>query len=143
VAAISPREKSGLAARAVEELLRYLTVPHLGRHRAATEEIEVDGKLIAPGDGVILASNIANRDPAQFADPNSLILSNGDKRSHQAFGSGIHHCIGAALARLELEVVFTTLVERMPHIEIMVPIEELEFKHEAAVYGVQALPITW
>jgi cytochrome P450 len=137
------RDDLSLVPSAVEELLRYLTVPHLGRHRAATEEIEVGGRVIAPGEGIILASDIANRDPAQFDDPNSLILRNGDKRSHQAFGTGIHQCIGAALARLELGIVITKLVERLPSIKMMVPLEELEFTHESTVFGVHALPITW
>jgi cytochrome P450 len=136
------RDDPGLAVSGVEELLRYLTVPHLGRHRAATEEIEVAGQVIRPGDGIIMALDIANRDPAQFAEPDQLILSNG-KRPHLTFGYGIHQCLGATLARLELQTVFATLAERMPNLKMTVPLEALEFKSKAAVYGVRALPVSW
>jgi len=137
------REDPELVSAGVEELLRFLSVPHLGRHRATTEEIEVAGQVIPPGEGIILASNIANRDPAHFEDPNSLILSNGDKRTHQAFGSGIHQCVGAALARLELGIFFTALIERMPNIKTVIPFDQLEFTHDSTVIGVHALPIAW
>jgi cytochrome P450 len=137
------RDDPGLAGSGVDELLRYLTVPHLGRHRAATEEIEIAGQTIVPGDGLILASDIANRDPAQFDDPNSLILRNGDQRSHQAFGTGIHACVGAALARLELKIVFTALVERLPKVRMAVSLDELKFTHDSTVFDVEELPITW
>jgi cytochrome P450 len=136
------RDDPGLAVPAVEELLRYLTVPQLGRHRAATEEIEVAGQVIRPGDGVVMALDIANRDPAQFTDPDQLILSNG-KRPHLTFGYGIHQCLGATLARLELQIVFAALAERMPNLKMTVPLEALEFKTKAAVYGVRALPVAW
>jgi cytochrome P450 len=137
------REDLSLVPAAVEELLRYLSITQMGRHRATTEEIEVGGQVIGPGEGIILASDIANRDPAAFADPNRLILRNGDKRPHQAFGVGIHQCVGAALARLELGIVYTTLAERLPTLKMTVPIEELEFTHNSTVNGVRALPIAW
>jgi cytochrome P450 len=136
------RSDPSLVVAGVEELNRYLTVSHLGRHRAATDYIEVGGQLIQPGDGVIMALNIANRDPDQFENPNTLDLAMG-KRPNLTFGMGIHQCLGATLARLELQVVFTALVERMPNLQMSMPLEDLPFKTKSAVYGLQALPISW
>jgi cytochrome P450 len=136
------RSDPSLVVAGVEELLRYLNPPQLGRHRAALADIEVDGQVIRAGEGIIVALDIANRDPEQFEDPNTLNLTKG-KRPHLTFGQGIHQCLGATLARLELQVVFTTMAERMPDLQMMVPLEALSFKTGAAVYGVNALPVSW
>ena len=136
------RDDQTLIAGAIEELLRFLTVPHLGRHRAATEDFEIDGHVIRAGEGVVVALNIANRDPAQFSEPNTLDIRR-ENRTHLAFGFGVHACLGATLARLELEIVYTALINRMPNLALAVPIDQLEFKSDNAVYGLQHLPITW
>lgn len=136
------RDDRTLMASAIEELLRFLTVPHLGRHRAATEDFEFDGHVIRAGEGVVVALNIANRDPAQFDEPNTLDLRR-ENRAHLAFGFGVHSCLGATLARLELDIVYNALINRMPNIAVAVPIDQLEFKSDNAVYGLQHLPITW
>jgi cytochrome P450 len=136
------RDDPSLAVGAVEELLRYLTVPHHGRHRVAVEDFVLDGQTIRAGDGMVVALNIANRDPAHFTDPDSLQLDRAD-RSHLGFGYGVHQCLGATLARLELQIVFTELAKRMPNAAVAVPLEELDFKDDSAVYGVRELPITW
>ncbi|MBI0385275.1 cytochrome P450, partial [Streptomyces albiflaviniger] len=95
-------------ASAVEELLRYLSVVHLGRRRTALEDIEIAGRTIRAGEGVILLGELANRDPAVFPDPDRLDIGR-DARHHQAFGVGTHHCLGQPLARMELQVVYPTL----------------------------------
>jgi cytochrome P450 len=136
------RDDQTLMAGAVEELLRYLTVPHLGRHRAATQDFEIDGHVLRAGEGVVVALNIANRDPEQFSEPNNLDIRR-ENRSHLAFGFGVHACLGATLARLELEIVYTALIKRMPNLSVAVPVDQLEFKSDNAVYGLQQLPITW
>jgi cytochrome P450 len=136
------RDDQTLMAGAVEELLRYLTVPHLGRHRAATQDFEIDGHVLRAGEGVVVALNIANRDPEQFSEPNNLDIRR-ENRSHLAFGFGVHACLGATLARLELEIVYTALIKRMPNLAVAVPVDQLEFKSDNAVYGLQQLPITW
>lgn len=138
----SLRDEQKLMAGAIEELLRFLTVPHLGRHRAATQDFEIDDHVIRAGEGVVLALNIANRDPEQFNEPDKLDIRR-DNRSHLAFGFGVHACLGATLARLELEIVYTALINRMPNLALAVPIEQLDFKSDNAVYGLQHLPITW
>jgi cytochrome P450 len=136
------RDDQTLMAGAVEELLRYLTVPHLGRHRAATQDFEIDGHVLRAGEGVVVALNIANRDPEQFSDANTLDVRR-ENRSHLAFGFGVHACLGATLARLELEIVYAALIRRMPNLAVAVPVDQLEFKSDNAVYGLQQLPITW
>jgi cytochrome P450 len=136
------RDDPTMMAGAVEELLRYLTVTHLGRHRAATQDFEIDGHVLRAGEGVVVAHNIANRDPEYFDEPNTLDIGR-DNRSHLAFGFGIHTCLGATLARLELEIVYTALIKRMPNLAVAVPVDQLEFKSDNAVYGLQQLPITW
>jgi cytochrome P450 len=136
------RDDQTLMAGAVEELLRYLTVPHLGRHRAVTRDFEIDGHVLRAGEGVVVALNIANRDPAYFSAPNTLDIRR-ENRSHLAFGFGIHACLGATLARLELDIVYTALIKRMPNLAVAVPVDQLEFKSDNAVYGLQQLPITW
>lgn len=137
------RDDLSLVPGAVEELLRYLTVTHRGRHRVATADIELSGQLIRAGEGVIAAQDAANRDPAMFERPNELDIRRPNARHHLAFGFGPHQCLGAALARIELQVAFETMLGRIPDIQLAVPLEEIRFKHDASVYGVYELPVTW
>jgi cytochrome P450 len=127
---------------AVEELLRYLSIVHLGRRRTALEDIEIAGRTIRAGEGVILLSELANRDPAVFSAPDQLDLSR-DARRHQAFGSGTHHCVGQPLARMELQVVYPTLFRRIPTLRVAADLEQIPFKYDSVVYGVYELPVTW
>jgi cytochrome P450 len=129
-------------AGAVEELLRYLHITHLGRRRAVTEDIEIAGQVIKAGEGVIMANEIANRDPDVFPDPDRLDLTR-DARRHVAFGFGVHQCLGQPLARMELQVVYGTLYRRIPTLKLACALEDVKFKHDAFIYGVHELPISW
>lgn len=131
-----------VVAAAVEELLRYLTIAHSGRRRVALEDIEIDGEVIRAGDGVILAGEAANRDPRVFPDPDRLDVTR-DARQHVAFGFGVHQCLGQPLARVELQVVYSTLYSRIPTLELAVDADRLDYKHDGLVYGVYELPVTW
>jgi cytochrome P450 len=131
-----------LVKSAVEELLRYLTIVHSGRRRVATEDVEVGGRLIKAGEGVIVATDAGNRDESAFPDPDVLDLHR-DARHHVAFGYGIHQCLGQPLARVELQVVYGTLYRRVPTLRLAVPLEEVRFKHDMLVYGVHGLPVSW
>ncbi|BBA96144.1 putative cytochrome P450 [Actinacidiphila reveromycinica] len=131
-----------VVAGAVEELLRYLTITHSGRRRVALEDIEIDGRLIRAGDGVILAGDVANRDPRAFPDPQRLDVTR-NARHHVAFGYGVHQCLGQPLARVELQVVYSTLYSRIPTLRLAVDADRLEYKHDGLVYGVYELPVTW
>ncbi|MDT0568451.1 cytochrome P450 [Streptomyces sp. DSM 3412] len=129
-------------AGAVEELLRYLHITHLGRRRAVTEDIEIAGQVVRAGEGVIIANEIANRDPAVFPDPDRLDLTR-DARRHVAFGFGIHQCLGQPLARMELQVVYGTLYKRIPTLKPACALEDVRFKNDAFIYGVHELPVSW
>ncbi|MFJ8719269.1 cytochrome P450 [Streptomyces violaceus] len=129
-------------AAAVEELLRYLTIVHNGRRRAALEDIEIGGQIIRAGEGMVMPNDLANRDPAAFADPDRLDLRR-DARRHIAFGFGVHQCLGQPLARMELQVVYGTLYRRIPTLRLAAPVESVPFKHDGSVYGVYELPVTW
>jgi cytochrome P450 len=131
-----------VVAGAVEELLRYLNITHNGRRRVAIEDIEIAGRVIRAGDGVIIANDIGNRDPEAFAEPDLLDIRR-DARRHVAFGFGVHQCLGQPLARVELQVVYSTLYRRIPTLRLAADPASIAFKHEAAVYGVHELPVSW
>ncbi|MFI6820029.1 cytochrome P450 [Micromonospora sp. NPDC050187] len=131
-----------LADRAVEELLRYLSVAKTFM-RTALEDVEVGGQTIRAGAPVILSYHTANRDAERFADPHVLDLrrQNG---GHLAFGHGIHQCLGQQLARVEMTVAFPALVNRFPTLRLAVPPEGVALRPETAdIYGVKSLPVTW
>lgn len=127
---------------AVEEMLRYFTIAEQVLARAATDDVELGGKLIKAGDGVLTLSHVGNRDPEVFEDPDVFDVERG-ARNHLAFGYGAHQCLGQNLARLELQVVFDTLLRRIPGIRPAVPVEELPFKEDSLVYGIHEFPVTW
>ena len=131
-----------LIAGAVEELLRYLSIPQAGRRRVALTDIEIGGVTIRAGEGVILANDAGNRDPAVFGDPDRLDVHR-DARRHVAFGFGVHQCLGQPLARVELQVVYGTLYRRIPTLKLAVDLDQIAFKHDGLVYGVYELPVTW
>ncbi|MGH8917906.1 MAG: cytochrome P450, partial [Actinomycetes bacterium] len=133
---------TALIANAVEELLRYLTIVHTGRRRVATADMEIGGQQIRKGDGLIAASDIANRDAEAFPDPDKLDVTR-KARHHVAFGYGVHQCLGQPLARVELQVVYSTLYRRVPTLALAAPVGDLKFKHDMVVYGLHELPVTW
>jgi cytochrome P450 len=136
-------EYAALLANAVEELLRYLTIVHSGRRRVATEDVEIGGVLVRAGEGVILSNDVGNRDAEAFPDEPDRLDIHRPARHHVAFGYGIHQCLGQPLARVELQVVYSTLYRRLPELALAVPPADLRFKHEMIVYGVHELPVTW
>jgi cytochrome P450 len=142
LALLRESDDPALVASAVEELLRYLNITHNGRRRLALEDIEVAGQVIRAGEGLIMANDIANRDPEVFPDGDRLDLGR-DARRHIAFGFGVHQCLGQPLARLELQVVYSTLYRRIPTLALATDVERIPFKHDGSVYGVYELPVTW
>ncbi|MFJ1745562.1 cytochrome P450 [Streptomyces sp. NPDC088116] len=131
-----------LVASAVEELLRYLSITHSGRRRAVLEDIEIAGEVLRAGEGFIAPNDIGNRDPDAFPEPGRLDITR-DARRHVAFGFGVHQCLGQPLARLELQVVYSTLYRRIPTLRLATDVDRLSFKHNGSVYGVYELPVTW
>lgn len=133
---------SKFVAGAVEELLRYLSISHSGRRRVAIEDVEVGGRLIRAGEGVIVTNDSGNRDPAAFPDPDVLDLRR-PARHHLAFGFGPHQCLGQPLARVELQIVYGTLYRRLPTLRLAVGLDQIDFKQDMLVYGVRRLPVEW
>jgi hypothetical protein len=131
-----------LIGNAVEELLRYLTIVHTGRRRVALEDIEIGGQVIRAGEGIVIPSEAGNRDDAVFADPDALDVTREGRR-HVAFGYGVHQCLGQPLARVELQVVYSTLYRRIPGLALAADPADLPFKHDSVVYGLHKLPVTW
>ncbi|MFF4425608.1 cytochrome P450 [Streptomyces sp. NPDC001549] len=136
------RADPALIDQAVEELLRYLSVAK-SFMRTALEDVEVGGQTIEAGTTVVLSYNTANRDPERYPDPHTLDLGR-DAGGHLAFGHGIHLCLGAQLARVEMRVAFSALLKRFPTLRLAVPAEDVALRPETAdIYGVKSLPVTW
>ncbi len=131
------RADPALLPTAVEELMRYDT-PLQMFERWVLEDIEVHGVPIPRGDEVALLFGSANHDPAVFADPERLDLSRVEN-PHMSFGAGIHFCLGAPLARLELETSFGTMLRRVPNLELQA---EPEWKAGYIIRGSKELKVT-
>jgi cytochrome P450 len=129
-------------AVAVEELMRYLSIIQNGQRRIAIGDIEIDGEVIRAGEGIIIDLAPANWDATAFPEPGRLDLTREDS-AHLGFGYGRHQCVGQQLARAELQIVFTTLLRRVPTLRLAVPIDEIPFKHDHLAYGVYELPVAW
>lgn len=131
-----------LIDQAVEELLRYLSVAKTFM-RTALVDVEVGGQTIEAGTTVVLSYNTANRDPERFTDPHVLDLHR-QEGGHLAFGHGIHLCLGQQLARIEMRIALSALLDRFPTLRLAVPAEEVGLRPETAdIYGVKNLPVTW
>ena len=134
-------DDAAVIANTVEELLRYLTIVHAQVDRVATEDLTIGGQLIRAGDKVLMNLPAGNWDAEFTASPETLDIER-NVRGHLAFGYGTHQCIGANLARVEMQVAFATLARRLPGLQLAVPPEELKFK-DADIYGMKELPVTW
>jgi cytochrome P450 len=142
-AVLRDTDDADVVANAVEELLRYLSIIQNGQRRVAAEDIEIGGEVIRAGEGIIIDLAPANWDATAFAEPERLYLHRSGAGQHVAFGYGRHQCVGQQLARAELQIVFHTLLRRIPTLELAVPIEDVPFKHDRLAYGVYELPVTW
>jgi cytochrome P450 len=131
-----------LVPNAIEEMLRFHTIVHYNGPRVATEEIEVRGHTFHKGEGVLAMISAANRDPERFPNPDAFDIHR-DARQHLAFSFGVHQCLGQQLARAELQIVFTTLFQRLPSLRLAIPEDELKFNFDSFVYGIKSLPLTW
>ena len=133
------RENPSLIGSAVEELLRY-DGPVQRTARVPSEDVTVGGKTIGKGEMVMPFIGAADRDPAQFPEPDRLDITRGDNR-HIAFGWGIHFCLGAPLARIEGAVAINTLVQRMPKLALAT--DTPEHRQSLTLRGLTALPVSF
>jgi cytochrome P450 len=136
------RDDPSAVAPAVEELLRFLGIVHSGIPRTTTQDVEVGGVAIPADSLVILALASANRDPRFLADGDRLDVTR-DAAGHVAFGHGVHHCLGAPLARMEMRIAFPALLRRFPGLALAVPFDEVGFRAFHFIYGLRSLPVTW
>lgn len=125
---------------AVEELLRFdSSVQMTGR--VTNTDVTVGGVTIPAGESIVMLLGAANRDPAQYADPDRLDVGRENVRP-MSFGGGIHHCLGAQLARLEAELAFTALVERLPTLDLPEK-DRPDWRHSFTLRGLNKLPAVW
>jgi cytochrome P450 len=131
-----------ITPRVVEELFRYLTIVHNGIARVALEDVIIGGQKIGKGEGLIAHLSTANRDEVVFQKADR-IDPDRPARAHMAFGSGSHICIGAPLARAELQIVFDTLFRRIPTLRLALPTVQASYKSDGLFFGLHSLPVAW
>jgi pentalenolactone synthase len=137
------RADPSLASAAVEEIMRMSAPSDHGFTRYAHADIDIAGVTIRAGDAVLLLPGVANRDPAVYPDPDRFDIFRAPEHPHLAFGHGAHFCVGAALARVQLHAVFSTLLQRLPRLDLAVPFEELRLNTDRLTGGLVNLPVTW
>jgi cytochrome P450 len=125
---------------AVEELLRFVTPFQMSEARCVIRDLTFHGQSLRRGDRVVAWLGAANADPARFPDPAKLDLSRSPN-PHVSFGSGIHFCLGAQLARVEAQVGFERLFTRYPRLALAVPDSELKYRGNMLLRALVALPV--
>jgi cytochrome P450 len=125
---------------AVEELLRWLSIVHSGTAKLTTTDVEIAGQHIPAGELVMLSLPAANRDPELLSRPDELDVTRGTM-GHMAFGHGIHHCLGAPLARMEMRIAFPALLQRFP--TLRVADTRPGFRSFNVIYGLTSLEVAW
>jgi cytochrome P450 len=136
------RADPGLIPEAVEELLRCGRLGSLPPARVTREDVAIGGVVIPAGEQVITLIGAANKDPSVFSDPDRFDVTRG-AAGHLSFGAGVHHCLGAQLARVELQEAFRGLIGRLPGLRLAVPASELEFKPGMVIHSLRELPVRW
>ncbi|MEM9777054.1 MAG: cytochrome P450 [Chloroflexota bacterium] len=131
-----------LIENAVEEFLRYEGPVEFTTTRYAAEDVQVGDTLIKRRTPVTIILAAANRDPAAFENPIKLDVTR-DAQQHLGFSYGVHFCVGAPLARLEAKIAFSTLLSRLPNIQLRAPHRQLVYNEGSIVHGLKALPVTW
>jgi cytochrome P450 len=131
-----------LADSAAQELLRYVSFAEFSKPRYAREDTEFCGRSVRRGQMVLACLASANTDPQEFESPEQLDLHRQPNR-HVAFGSGIHVCLGAKLARVETAIALERLFTRFPDLRLAVPSSELRFAARFGTRALHSLPVTW
>jgi cytochrome P450 len=136
------REDPAVMKTAVEELLRHDPPADGGQFRITLEDVELSGVTIPAGSGVLACIPVANRDPQVYDRPDELDLTR-TSNPHLTLGHGPHLCMGAALARAELQLLLLALLRRFPKLRLAVPPTELRWRHGMRVAGYAEIPLTW
>jgi cytochrome P450 len=137
--ALYKKDPAGRAKWATEECLRY-DAPVKSIQRLASQDLEMRDKVMRKDDRIRWFISSANRDPNVFADPEKFDITR-QPNPHVAFGNGVHHCLGATLARVEGQEVFKALAERFPDLEVATG--ELEYQPSVTFRSLKSLPVTW
>ena len=127
---------------AVEELLRWLSIVHTAIPRITTADVEVAGVPIPAGQLVFASLPSGNRDPDFIDSPDVLDIRRGAP-GHLAFGHGVHHCLGAPLARMEMRIAFPALLRRFPKLALAEDFDDVQFRSFHFIYGLRSLAVTW
>lgn len=128
-------------ATAIEELLRFTGPVQVATPRRTTDPVSI-GEITIPADQIVIPALLAaNRDPTRTAQPDTLDITRTDN-PHLAFGHGIHHCLGAPLARLEGRITLGSLLTRFPRVRLAVPPDHLSWRPGVIMHGLDTLPVT-
>ncbi|MER6958718.1 cytochrome P450 [Streptomyces sp. NPDC000618] len=125
-----------------DELLRYLSVVQTGVPRVCRHDTTIAGQRILRGERILCSLPSGNHDSSYTAGPDAFDPTRNHS-AHLAFGHGVHYCLGAPLARLEMNTALPALFERFPRLRLDTAMDELEFRTQSAIYGVAALPVAW
>ena len=131
-----------IISSAIEEFLRYDSPVERSLTRFVSQDIQLAGQQLKRGDLVIVLLGSANRDETQFASP-AVLDVHRKQNAHIAFGKGVHYCLGAPLARLEGEIALRVLFERIPNLELDIPLEELQWRDVPLFHSLVCLPVKW
>ena len=135
-------QNPGLLKSAIEEMLRYYGPVEVSLPRWVRQDTELGGQRMRRGEQIVALLASANHDDVQFPDPERFDVTREPNR-HIAFGTGIHSCLGATLARLEGQIAFATLLSRMPDLALAIPRDEVRWRDATFLRGLTQLPVTF
>ncbi|MFV8054328.1 cytochrome P450 [Mycobacterium sp. 48b] len=136
------RDDPDAVGPAIEELLRWLSIVQNAIPRFTTTDVEVAGVRIAAGELVFASLPAGNRDPDFVDSPDVLDIRRGAP-GHLAFGHGVHHCLGAPLARMEMRIAIPALLRRFPTLALAEPFDAVQYRSFHFIYGLKSLAVTW
>jgi cytochrome P450 len=136
------RDEPDAVGPAVEELLRWLSIVHSAIPRITTTAVEIAGVPILAGQLVFVSLPSGNRDPGFTDSPEVLDIRRGAP-GHLAFGHGVHHCLGAPLARMEMRIAFPALLQRFPTLALAEDFADVQFRSFHFIYGLKSLAVGW
>ncbi|MDA2891565.1 cytochrome P450 [Mycolicibacterium sp. BiH015] len=136
------RDEPGAVAPAVEELLRWLSIVQTAIPRITTTDVEIAGVTIPAGHLVFASLPCGNRDGEFIDAPEVLDIARGAP-GHLAFGHGVHHCLGAPLARMEMQIAFPALLRRFPALALAEDFADVQFRSFHFIYGLKSLEVRW
>ena len=136
------RDDPDAVGPAIEELLRWLSIVQNAIPRITTAEVEIAGTRVPAGQLVFASLPAGNRDPEFIDTPDVLDVRRGAP-GHLAFGHGVHHCLGAPLARMEMRIAFPALLRRFPGLALAEPFDEVQWRSFHFIYGLRSLAVTW